>query len=143
MMELTTPPSYGSTVVTVGIVAEDGKILCAGGQDAVTYTKTIHDEEVGWNPPESAKLLWKSNDAATPDEQVTATLSGSLGTRYDRVDVLAQIPAFLKTIIAAAAGSKPYIYQYGPEMDLSLSTKDEKDKTIKGTAFIEATFITG
>lgn len=143
MMEFTTPPSYGSTVVTVGIIAEDGKILCAGAQDAVKYTATIHDEEVGWNPPESAEMHWKSNSASQSDGQVSASLSGSLGTRYDRVDVLAQIPAFLKTIIAAAAGSKPFIYQYGPQMELLLSTKGEEEKSIQGTVFIEATFITG
>ena len=30
------------------------------------------------------------------------------------VDVMAEVPAFVKQIVAAAAGTKPYIYQVSP-----------------------------
>lgn len=138
MMEFTTPPSYGSTTVTVGAIATDGQILCAGGQDAVEHTTKKEDTETGWSAPETMKLHWQQADS-----KVSGTLSGSLGPRVDRVDVLAQVPAFLKAIIAQAANSKPFIYQYAPDMELSLSTADDEQESVNGKVFMEATFITG
>ena len=142
-MEFTTPPSYGSTTVTVGVVATNGKILCAGGQEAVQHASTEHDDEVGWEEPTAINLSWKPAPSSSEAEQTSATLSGPITPRYDRIDVLAQIPAFLKTVIAAAAGSKPYIYQYGPEIELKLSSQTDGEQTVKGRIFMEATFITG
>jgi len=143
MMEFTTPPSYGSTTVTVGVIATDDQILCAGAQEAVQHTSSKHDDEVGWEEPTAINLQWKPSASSSATEQTSATLSGSIAPRYDRIDVLAQIPAFLKTIIAAAAGSKPFIYQYGPEMELKLSRQADSEQTVKGRIFMEATFITG
>lgn len=141
MMEFTTPPSYGSTTVTIGGIATDNKILFAGAQDHVKHTNPKVDTEIGWPAPESAEFQWRENNTTEPSAQ-SATISGSLGPRADRVDVLAHIPAFLKIIVAQAAGSKPFIYQYVPETELSLSTETEKDQRIKGKAYMEATFIT-
>jgi hypothetical protein len=38
-------------------------------------------------------------------------LAGPLGDRLDRVDIMAEVPGFVKNIVAAAVGTKPYIYQ--------------------------------
>ena len=43
MMEFTTPPSYGSTVVNVGGIAKDGEIVWAGASPA---TKVQHTERM-------------------------------------------------------------------------------------------------
>lgn len=139
MMEFKTPPSYGSTKVTVGIVATDGKILCAGAQDAIEFTATKHDAEVGWDEPESVSMTWKGR----PEDgnAFSARLSGSLGGRVERVDVLAQIPKFLKAVIASASGTKPFIYQTIPSLPITVKV-DGTEHEEPGTSFMEATFIT-
>ena len=55
------------------------------------------------------KFAWsgKSSDGQVVD----AVIEGSLGPRVDKVDVMAEVPGFVKKIVAGAAGTKPYIYQ--------------------------------
>lgn len=110
MMEYTTPPSYGSTIVNVGGIATDGEILCAGSQgNSVQHTKVASDHENEWPEPEAVRYVW---GGVTKDKKpVSATLAGSLGRRLDRVDVMAKIPGFIKTIVGGVVGTKPYIYQ--------------------------------
>lgn len=109
MMEYTTPPSYGSTVVNVGGIVKNDEILCAGSSNSATHTKIKGDPENDWPEPEAIKGVWggKTKDGRT----VEAVLEGPLDTRLDRVDVMAEVPGFVKNIVAAAAGTKPYIYQ--------------------------------
>ena len=110
MMEYTTPPSYGSTIVNVGGIASDGKILFAGSKgNSAEHTKIKQDSENDWPEPEAVKYVWRGS---TPDgKPVNATLGGDLGKRLDKVDVMAKIPGFIKTIVGGVAGTKPYIYQ--------------------------------
>jgi len=109
MMQYTTPPSYGSTVVNVGGVAMDGKIVSAGTQCSASHPQVKDDSEVGWPEPSTAYFGWQGT---TKDNKVmVAECSGSLGTRIDRVDIMAEVPKFVKQIVAGAAGTRPYIYQ--------------------------------
>ena len=110
MMEYTTPPSYGSTIVNVGGIATDGKIICASSRgNSVKHTKVTSDRDNEWPEPEAVEYVWSG---VTKDKKaVSATLAGNLGKRLDKVDVLAKIPGFIKTIVGGVVGTKPYIYQ--------------------------------
>lgn len=109
MMEYTTPPSYGSTVVNVGGIVRDGEIICAGSSNSAQHTEIKDDPENEWPEPTAAKFLWSGN---TKDgKAVRAELAGSLGKRLDKVDVMAKLPGFIKTLVGGVAGTKPYIYQ--------------------------------
>lgn len=109
MMEYTTPPSYGATVVNVGGIAKDGEIITAGCDCKVTHLRTKKDDKNSWPEPEAIKFEWsgKSKDG----KAVTAVLETDLEERLDRIDVMAEVPGFVKQIVAGAAGTKPYIYQ--------------------------------
>ncbi|KAG6032930.1 putative cell survival pathways protein [Claviceps citrina] len=138
MMEFTTPASYGSTVVNVGGIVKDGEILTAGSGHEAIHTEVKNDAENEWPEPSSVKFEWKGTDK--DGKPVSATVEGALGQRTDRVDVMAEVPGFVKTIVAAAAGTKPYIYQYTPKMTLRLRIGDE-EIIEEGQLFMEATFI--
>ncbi|OCL11286.1 oxidative stress survival, Svf1-like protein [Glonium stellatum] len=138
LMEFTTPPSYGSTVVQVGGIATDGKLLIAGCTTTTTHTQVNNDPENEWPEPTAATYHWEGKTADGKD--VRAELSGSLGPRLDRVDVMAEVPGFVKVIVASAVGTKPYIYQYGPKMTLNLRIGEEEIKE-EGLVYTEATFI--
>jgi len=137
-MEFTTPASYASTVVRVAGIATDGKLLFANTEGDVKHTETRKDSDNDWPEPTSASYHWvgKTEDG----KEVTADLAGALGNKYDRVDVMAEVPGFVKAIVASAAGTKPYIYQYAPKMTIKVKVGDEV-KEEEGTLFTEATFI--
>jgi len=109
MMEYTTPPSYGSTVVNVGGIVKEGEIIIAGSTNSAIHTSAKDDVENDWPEPSSVKFVWggKTKDG----KDVEAVMEGALDERLDKVDVMAEVPAFVKKIVAGAAGTKPYIYQ--------------------------------
>ena len=109
MMEYTTPPSYGSTVVNVGGIIQNGDILCAGANNSAQHTEVKDDPENEWPEPSAVKFLW--NGKTKDDKLVEAELSGKLGKRLDRIDIMAKVPGIIKTIVGGVAGTKPYIYQ--------------------------------
>jgi hypothetical protein len=134
MMEFVTPPSYGKTVVNVGGIATDGKLLCAGVTNSVEHIEAASDPEADWPEPSAVSYSWKG-------QGVEANLIGPLGKRRDRVDVMAEVPKFVKTIVASAAGTRPYIYQFTPKMTLKIKIDGGEEKEEEGTLFTEATFI--
>jgi hypothetical protein len=139
LMEYTTPASYANTLVRVSGIATDGKLLLANTNAGdVKHTATKQDSENDWPEPTSASYSWvgKTEDG----KEVSAHLEGSLGDRLDRIDVMAEVPGFVKAIVATAAGTKPYIYQYKSKLTIKVKVGDEV-KEEEGTLFAEATFI--
>ena len=112
MMQFTTPASYGYTVVNVGGVVKDGEIIIAGSPFTATYTKTKPDVDNDWQEPEQIKFEWSGK--TTDGKTVSAVIDGSLEQRIDRIDIMEEVPGFVKNLVAAAAGTKPYIYQVCP-----------------------------
>lgn len=108
-MEYTTPPSYGSTVVNVGGLAQDGEIICAGSSNFAEHTEIKQDPDTEWPEPKAVRFIWGGKTKA--GAPVSAELHGDLGTRLDKVDVMAKVPGFVKSIVGGVAGTKPYIYQ--------------------------------
>ncbi|PHH88524.1 hypothetical protein CDD83_7431 [Cordyceps sp. RAO-2017] len=139
MMEFTTPPSYGSTVVNVGGILKEGEIVMAGANHQAVHVEIKGDPENEWPEPSDVKFVWQGEDK--DGKQVEAVIECCLGDRVDRVDVMAEVPGFVKRIVAGAAGTKPYIYQYAPMVTMTLKIGDE-ELSEEGQLFAEATFIT-
>ena len=159
MMEYVTPPSYGSSVVNVGGIAVEGKILSGGSDNKATHTKAVQDTDIDWPEPQEVDFTW--NGKSKEGDSVSAHLHGSLGKRLDRIDVMAKIPGFIKSIVGGVVGTKPYIYQvskhpsrlniptliliptqYSPQPNLSIKvTVGGHETTEEGVLFTEATFI--
>jgi hypothetical protein len=108
MMEYTTPPSYATTTVNVGGITSEDKIIFAGADNLAEHTETKQDEEVDWPEPTVVRYHWKGIVDGKPAE---AELAGPLGKRLDRVDIMGELPGFIKSLASAAAGTRPYIYQ--------------------------------
>ncbi|PHH75406.1 hypothetical protein CDD82_4460 [Ophiocordyceps australis] len=138
MMEYTTPPSYGSTVVNLGGVAKDGQIVWADCDNKAVHTQSNEDEETSWPEPSHIELSWTGKDK--DGKSAEAVLEGSLGLRTDRVDIMAEVPGFIKKIVAGTAGTKPYIYQFSPKQTLRIKVGDE-EIVEEGQLLFEATFV--
>lgn len=135
-MEFTTPKSYDNTKVNVGMISSNDKILHATVDNDVVH-KDQEVDEVGWNVPKSIEFNFVDKDESN-EEHVIATVNGDLDVLIERVDVMAEIPQFVKNIVSGVAGTKPYIYQYSNKFSIEL--KDE-GVTEEGIAFNEVTFI--
>ena len=109
MMEYTTPPSYGSTKVNVGGILKDGEIVYGGAGNSITHTSSEQDPESEWPEPTSIKWEWIGKSADGQD--IHAQVDGPLGKRLDRVDVMGEVPGYIKTIAGSVAGARPYIFQ--------------------------------
>ncbi len=114
MMEFTTPESYGSVIVNVGGIARDSDILAATVRNKAEHVKTAVDPETGWPEPKHVRFEWNGTQAQSgdgPARIVKAVIERNLPRRLERVDVLAEIPHWLKKIAHGVSGTKPYIYQ--------------------------------
>lgn len=122
LMEFITPPSYGTTSVVVGGITKGGDIVTAGTANTALWTKVRNDTESGWEPPEAVKFEWTGT---TKDgKNVTALIETPLEDNCDRVDIMAEVPGFIKQIVAGAAGTKPYIYQVSNSPSYKFSKKN-------------------
>lgn len=157
MMEFITPASYGNTTVTVGGLTKGNELVTAGSSGKATWTKVKADTVSGWSPPEAAKFEWsgKSKDG----KDVIAVIDTTLSDHFDRVDIMAEVPGFVKSIVAGAAGTRPFIYQVclllPPDLTIPGLTKPQypntptaltikigdEEITEQGTLYAEATFI--
>jgi hypothetical protein len=109
MMEFTTPPSYATTKVNVGAIASADEILFAGADNVAEHTESRQDDEVDWPEPTVVRYFWRGT--SSDGKPAEAELAGPLGDRLDRVDIMGELPGFIKQLASAAAGTRPYIYQ--------------------------------
>lgn len=100
MMEFTTPPSYGSSIVNVGGIVTDKEILFAGASNTATHIEIGEDPD--W--PEPSVVAFKWNGKTKDGKSISADLSGPLGVRLDKVDVMAEVPGFVKAILGGVVG---------------------------------------
>lgn len=117
MMEFTTPPSYGKTVVNVGCIAKDGELVYAGVTNSAKHVAAEKDPVSDWPEPKAILLEWKGKTKTGQD--VNAEIMGDLGQKVDRVDVLAHIPTIIKNLIGGVVGTKPIIYQVSDQSNLA------------------------
>ncbi|EMG46593.1 SVF1 Survival factor 1 [Candida maltosa Xu316] len=129
-MEFTTPKSYGSTKVNIGIVCNNEEILYGTIDNQVTHLESEVDE-IGWSVPKKIEFDYLNQEGAS-----VAKVNGDLSELIERVDVMAEIPQFVKNIVSGVSGAKPYIYQYSNEFTIEIDGKEEK-----GLGLTEVTFI--
>jgi hypothetical protein len=109
MMEFTTPPSYATTTVNVGAITSTDEILFAGADNVAEHTETQQDDEVDWPEPTAVRYHWRGT--AAEGKAAEAELAGPIGAKLARVDIMGELPVFVKQLASAAAGTRPYIYQ--------------------------------
>jgi hypothetical protein len=108
MMEFTTPQAYNSTVVNVGAIVKDDEIIFAGATNTAKHLESKEDPETLWPEPTAVEFKW---DGASKDGHASAVLSGRLGDRIDRIDVMSHIPGLIKSLVGGVVGARPFVYQ--------------------------------
>ncbi|CCE64364.1 hypothetical protein TPHA_0H01580 [Tetrapisispora phaffii CBS 4417] len=148
LIEFTTPKSYANTKVSIGIVTSKEDILAVTVDNNYEHLNSEVDE-IGWKVPKNIQVTLNGIKSNISDEQVaggeltdadkfTAVYEAKLEQLVERVDVMSEIPQFVKNIVSGIAGTKPYIYQYANIEDCTLKINE---KSIKGLGWMEVTFI--
>ncbi|OBZ72195.1 Survival factor 1 [Grifola frondosa] len=149
-MELTTTETYGRKGPGSGFVSVNVGSLVLGGKLAVVtaetkwpdealpdgvgvmsravHSKTALDPDTGYDAPTELVFRW-AGPSIVPDAQgaIDATLTVDVGPPdaskglIEKVDVLAEIPYVIKTMVNYVAGTKPYIYQWHNPATLNVS----------------------
>lgn len=130
-MEFITPVSYATTKVNVAILTSKDKVIATSVDNVIEHLDAEVDE-VGWPAPKA--ITFNFTDGT--DDKVVAQVKGQLKQLLARVDVMAEIPQFVKNIVSGVAGARPYIYQYANKLTVEYDGKSEE-----GIALNEATFI--
>lgn len=134
-MELTTLDAYGpkgagsgGVKVNFGSLVLGGKLVCVTaevtlpGQEQPTDAKfksrvfhhdTQHDVDTAYDTPKSLEFVWAGpTTSSNPPGDASASLKVDVSKGLiEKVDLLAEIPAMVKTVISYVANTKPYIYQ--------------------------------
>ncbi|SCW01231.1 LAFE_0D07998g1_1 [Lachancea fermentati] len=142
LMQFTTPKSYANTEISVGIICKGDEIVAVTTDNVVEHLNPEIDS-VGWPIPKEIEIRFTGIPADVKDEDVesaptvTAVVKGPLKQLVERVDVMSEIPNFVKNIVSGVAGTKPYIYQYANDFTLKVNDED----VVSGLGWCEVTFI--
>ena len=141
-MELTTIDDYGKKGKGSGkVVVNVGSLVVAGKLASVTaettwpgepvadkpsvLSRALHhdkslDSFTGYSIPSTISFHWAGPSVVSGvDGRLSADLSVQVGKPneeiglIEKVDVMAEIPTFIKAVVSYVAGAKPYIYQAG------------------------------
>lgn len=149
LMQFETPKSYANGIVSTAIFTENDKVICCPVDNETTLLGEYKDEETGWSYAKEIDYKFKGHLIADdeneetksdPESKVEFELKGPLTNIIERVDVMNEMPQFVKNIVSGVAATKPFIYQYYSE-DLVLTRSDDKDAKITGSAWVEVTYI--
>ncbi|SCU91817.1 LADA_0F12266g1_1 [Lachancea dasiensis] len=142
LMEFTTPKSYANTKVSIGILCDTENVIAVTIDNQVNHLDAQVDS-VGWPVPQKIEANLDGVAATVSDSEVatakhvTASIVGSLSQLVERVDVMKEIPTFIKNIVSGVAGAKPYIYQYANSFNLNVG----ENESAEGLGWCEVTFI--
>lgn len=90
----------------------DGKVVFANANSSVIHTSTVIDPDNNLQEPKSITHTWSGTSCDGRD--ISAEIKAVFPAKCrDRIDVFEEMPKFLKEIVAAATGIRPYIYQVG------------------------------
>ncbi|PCH42390.1 oxidative stress survival Svf1-like protein [Wolfiporia cocos MD-104 SS10] len=175
-MEFTTTEAYGRhgdktgfVTVNVGSLVLGGKLAAvtaetkypgealpesAGVMSRAVHSKTTKDAETSYDAPTELVFRWAAPSIVTEAQgPIDATLRIDVGQPdaykglVEKVDVLAEIPYVIKTMVNYVAGTKPYIYQwYNPaklnvHLPSGLIEGVDGEVELEGMLYNEATFI--
>ena len=148
VMEYITPKSYANTKVSVGIVTSKDDVMMLSLNNNYEHLNSEIDE-VGWPVPHDIRVEFQGVNKEVTDEQIaneqvtekdkcTAVIEAPMKNLVQKVDVMGEIPGFVKNIVSGIAGIKPFIYQYAND-EFSLQVNDGEKST--GLGWAEVTFI--
>ncbi|CAB4394175.1 oxidative stress survival, Svf1-like protein [Rhizophagus irregularis] len=139
MCEFETTPNYGSKKINQGSLVVNNKLVGVSVKNMAQFLETSLDPETKYKVPTKIKYTWEGKTLET-DEDFSAFLEIKLDVLMDKIDVLNEVPYFLKKIVQAFV-AKPYVYQWFNEAEAHVKIGENEELTAKGKLFSECSFI--
>jgi hypothetical protein len=142
MMQFTTTKQYGGIEVNQGSIVINDKLVSVSVQNNVELMDLQKDPETGYAIPKHVKLTWKGHtiqEGDVPVKPVSVVMMVPLLNLIDKIDILAEIPWFLKKIVQTFV-VKPYVYQWLDEATAKVTIGDEKFE-FPGKCYQELVFV--
>ncbi|KAI7872432.1 oxidative stress survival, Svf1-like protein [Spinellus fusiger] len=144
MMQFTTTKQYGAVEINQGSLVLNDKLVCVSVDNHVELLDLEKDPETEYNIPKKIKLSWRGKTIAKEDEElkdVSIVLTVDVKNLVDKIDVLSEIPWFLKKLVQTFV-VKPYIYQWLDTATAEITVGEEKVQ-VQGNCFQELVFVSG
>ncbi|CAO3597782.1 unnamed protein product [Absidia cylindrospora] len=148
MMQFQTTKQYGSVNINQGSLVLHDKLICVSVDNHVELLDLQKDEETEYDIPQRIKLTWKGKtikqeaSAVDGDEKdVSIEMIVTVKNLVDKIDVLAEIPWFLKKLVQTFV-VKPYIYQWLDKATATITVGDDTVQ-VEGNCFQELVFVSG
>ncbi|KAI8096807.1 oxidative stress survival, Svf1-like protein [Halteromyces radiatus] len=147
MMQFQTTKQYGSVNINQGSLVLHDKLICVSVDNHVELLDLQKDEETEYDIPQRIKLTWKGKtikeDGKEEEEpkDVQVEMIVTVKNLVDKIDVLAEIPWFLKKLVQTFV-VKPYIYQWLDKATATITVGDETVQ-VEGNCFQELVFVSG
>ncbi|KAI8147423.1 oxidative stress survival, Svf1-like protein [Fennellomyces sp. T-0311] len=143
MMQFQTTKQYGAVNINQGSLVLNDKLIMVSVENHVELLDLVKDEETEYNIPQKIKLTWKGKtikeEGGDEPKDVQVTMVVSIKNLVDKIDVLNEIPWFLKKLVQTFV-VKPYIYQWLDTATAEIVVGDEKVET-EGKCFQELVFV--
>ncbi|KAI8077054.1 oxidative stress survival, Svf1-like protein [Thamnidium elegans] len=141
MMQFQTTKQYGSVNINQGSLVLNDKLVCVSVENEVELLNRKKDEDTDYDIPEKIKLTWKGKTLKEDGEpkDVSIVMLVEPKNLIDKIDVLAEIPYFLRKIVQSLI-VKPYIYQWLDKSTAEITIGDEKT-IVEGYCFQELVFV--
>jgi hypothetical protein len=98
MCEFETTPYYGSKKVNQGSLTVANKLVGVSVKNKAQFLETMLDPDTQYNIPTKIKYTWEGTTLET-NENFSVSLNIKLDVLMDKIDVLNEIPYFLKKIV--------------------------------------------
>ncbi|KAH8826435.1 oxidative stress survival, Svf1-like protein [Flagelloscypha sp. PMI_526] len=168
MMEFTTTDEHGkkgkgtgNVKVNIGSLVVGGKLAAVTAQthwpgeaatnstvSKATHSEGVKDKDTGYSMPSSITFEW-AGPSVVPEKKGAwkANMTVDLGNLQkprgliEKVDVLGEIPALVKTAVSLVSGTKPHMYQWYNPSTLEIQDPEGNKISAEGDVYMEATFI--
>ncbi|CAO3625068.1 unnamed protein product [Mucor hiemalis] len=143
IMQFTTTKQYGGIEVNQGSIVLKDKLVCVSVENNVQLFDLKKDEKTGYEIPQRVKLTWKGKTIKDKSDEevkdVSVEMVFELKNLIDKIDILAEIPWFLKKIVQTFV-VKPYVYQWLDDATAEITIGDEKF-SCPGKCYQELVFV--
>jgi len=139
VLQFVTPAKYGSFDISYGAFAHKGQLVAVTVENVVEHVDTTPDPDTGYDVPAQKNYTWKGS-TLDGEKAFEAYLTVRPEKLCDRIDVLGELPYFLRVIIQALV-TKPFLYQWLDRVTARVTIEGEEPFEVTGTAFHECTFL--
>ncbi|OZJ05055.1 hypothetical protein BZG36_02099 [Bifiguratus adelaidae] len=139
MMNFLTTKQYGGVEVNQGALVYKNRLISVSVKNGVELADLKEDPDTGYQVPQKITYTWNGKTLDEAEDEVKVTLEVNVSNLLDKIDVLNEIPWFIKKVVNVLV-AKPFIYQWLDSAVAEISVGGEQER-VEGKCFHELVFV--